>query len=123
MLLLLLACTLATVAAASAPPPPNVLLIVADDYGHNDIGYQQNAPTTSNLNPHGFNTTNVPLLTPTLDRLAAEGMKLNNYYVQPVCSPTRGTILTGRYPSHTGIGPDVIRPTHPYAMPKREGKV
>lgn len=40
--------------------------------------------------------------------------------VQPLCSPTRGTIMTGRYPSHTGIGPNVIRPVHAYAMPKRE---
>ena len=109
-----------SVEATTSTPPPHVLLIVADDYGHNDIGYQQNSPTTSNLNPNGLNTTNVKLLTPTLDRLASEGMKLNNYYVQPLCSPTRGTILTGRYPSHTGIGPNVIRPTHPYAMPKRE---
>ena len=48
----------------------------------------------------------VELQTPVLDRLAAEGAKLENYYVQPLCSPTRGTFMTGRYPSHTGIGPD-----------------
>ena len=40
--------------------------------------------------------------------------------VQPLCSPTRGTIMSGRYPSHTGIGPNVIRPVAPYAMPKDE---
>ena len=37
------------------------------------------------------------LQTPTIDSLAAQGLKLENYYVQPVCSPTRGTFLTGRY--------------------------
>jgi arylsulfatase A-like enzyme len=41
-------------------------------------------------------------------------------YVQPLCSPTRGTIMTGRYPSHTGIGPDVLVENVPYGMPGRE---
>ena len=64
---------------------PHVLLVVADDYGWNDVGYHQSNKTT-----------NVPLKTPTLDRLASEGRKLERYYVQPLCSPTRGTILTGK---------------------------
>jgi arylsulfatase A-like enzyme len=42
------------------------------------------------------------------------------YYVQPLCTPTRGAIMTGRYPSHTGLGPDVIHQQQPFAMPKRE---
>ena len=87
-------------------------------YGWNDVGYHQNKP--SSANPAGDSTTNVVLKTPVIDRLASEGRKLELYYVQPLCSPTRGTILSGRYPSHTGIGPDVIKPTHPYAMPKKE---
>ena len=58
--------------------------------------------------------------TPNIDRLSAEGVRLESYYVQPLCSPTRGTIMTGRYVSHTGIGPNVIKPTAPYAMPKAE---
>lgn len=53
-------------------------------------------------------------------RLAKEGVRLEMYYVQPVCSPTRGAIMTGRYPSHTGIGPAVIPPAAPYGMPKEE---
>jgi len=74
----------------------------------------------SSANPAGARTTRDKIPTPNLDRLAAEGTRLENYYVQPVCSPTRGTILSGRYPSHTGIGPDVIRPSHPYGMPLSE---
>ena len=58
--------------------------------------------------------------TPTLDRLASEGCKLDAYYVQPLCSPTRATIMTGRYPHHTGVGPDVIEVHHPYGVPARE---
>lgn len=59
---------------------PHILFILADDYGYNDIGY------------HG-----AEIKTPQLDRLAAGGVKLENYYVQPICSPTRSQLMTGRY--------------------------
>ena len=70
---------LAGAVPGTAAKSPHVLLVVADDYGWNDVGYHQ-----SNA------TTNVALKTPTLDRLASEGRKLERYYVQPLCSPTRG---------------------------------
>ena len=73
---------------------PHVLLVVADDYGWNDVGYHQSNETT-----------NIPLKTPTLDRLASEGRKLERYYVQPLCSPTRGTILTGKLQITVGAVP------------------
>ena len=82
------------------------------------MGYHQNA--VSPANPSGLNTTNGYIMTPNIDALAAQGIKLENYYVQPLCSPTRGTVMTGRYPSHTGVGPNVIRPTHPYGLPGDE---
>ena len=59
---------------------PNILFLLADDYGYNDIGY------------HGSE-----IRTPILDDLAAEGVKLENYYVQQVCTPTRSQLLSGRY--------------------------
>jgi len=40
--------------------------------------------------------------TPNIDDLANSGVILNNYYVLPICSPTRSAIMTGRYPIHTG---------------------
>ena len=40
--------------------------------------------------------------TPNIDRLASEGVILDNYYVQPICSPTRSALMSGRYPIHTG---------------------
>ena len=83
-----------------------------------DVGYHQNA--VSPANPFGLNTTNGYIMTPNIDALAAQGIKLENYYVQPLCSPTRGTVMTGRYPSHTGVGPNVIRPDHPYGLPGDE---
>ena len=60
---------------------PNIVFILADDYGFRDVGY------------HG----STALKTPTLDRLAATGVKLENYYVQPICTPSRSQLLSGRY--------------------------
>jgi len=59
---------------------PHVLFVLADDYGFNDIGY------------HGSE-----IRTPNLDKLAIGGVRLENYYVQPICSPTRSQLLSGRY--------------------------
>ena len=59
---------------------PNFIFIVADDLGYNDVGY------------HGSE-----IKTPNIDKLAMSGVRLENYYVQPVCTPTRGQLLTGRY--------------------------
>ena len=59
---------------------PNIVFILADDYGYHDVGY------------HGSE-----IKTPTLDSLAAEGVTLESYYVQPICTPTRSQLLSGRY--------------------------
>ena len=76
--------------------PPNVLLILTDDQGWGDVGC--------------YGATD--LETPNLDRLAAGGMRLTNFYANcPVCSPSRAALLTGRYPESVGV-PGVIR-THP----------
>ena len=82
---LALALALAALALASARPP-NVVLLVLDDVGHADVGYHNSSWPT----PH-------------LDALAAGGVKLERMYVQPVCSPTRSALMTGRYPFHTGM--------------------
>ncbi|XP_045159647.1 arylsulfatase J-like [Mercenaria mercenaria] len=65
---------------------PHILFIIADDLGFNDVGY------------HGSE-----IKTPNLDTLATTGVRLENYYVQPICTPTRGQLLTGRYQIHTGL--------------------
>ena len=86
------------------PQPPNLVLIIVDDYGHTDIGY------------HNENYDNL-LRTPTLDALAADGVKLEGYYVQPICTPTRSQLLSGRYQIHTGLQHSVIHPNQPYGLP------
>ena len=68
-----------------AEKPPNIVFVLADDYGYHDIGY------------HGSR-----IRTPNLDRLSAEGVRLENYYVQPICTPTRSQLMSGRYQIHTG---------------------
>lgn len=69
---------------------PNFVLIFADDLGYGDIG--------------GFGMKESPFKTPNLDRMASEGAKLTSFYVPtPYCAPSRGTILTGRYPFRHGV--------------------
>ena len=75
-----ISCLFITICTVYADSRPHILLIVADDYGFNDIGY------------HGSK-----IHTPNLDKLANEGVKLENYYVQPICTPTRSQLMSGRY--------------------------
>eukprot|EP00039_Didymoeca_costata_P021636 m.345041 g.345041 ORF g.345041 m.345041 type:complete len:597 (+) comp25690_c0_seq1:166-1956(+) len=77
----------------AAPLKPHIVFFLADDYGFADVSYH----TTM----YG-NSSNV-IKTPNLDALAMQGVRLENYYVQPVCSPTRSCIMTGRYVIHTGV--------------------
>src|SRR5687768_1207622 len=67
---------------ASAAERPNVIFILADDLGRHDCGFMGGTE----------------IKTPHLDRLARSGAILDAFYVQPVCSPTRAALLTGRYP-------------------------
>jgi arylsulfatase A len=79
--------TLALVSSASAAERPNILLMVSDDQGWWDVGV--------NGNPD--------IETPTLDRLAREGVNLTRFYAAPVCSPTRAGLMTGRYALRAGV--------------------
>jgi len=68
-------------ALAQAPGRPNILLIVTDDVGYGDIG-SYGAPD---------------IKTPNLDRLAREGVRFTDFYAAPTCSPTRASLISGRY--------------------------
>ena len=72
---------------------PNILLIIGDDMGNEAFSC--------------FGLSDNPAKTPTLDDLCDQGVRFDNFWSQPVCSPTRATMLTGRYGFRTGVG----RPT------------
>ncbi len=74
-------------AFGASPARPNVLVVITDDQGYGDFGF------------HG----NPRIRTPNLDRLARESTRLGSFYVSPVCSPTRSSLMTGRYNYRTGV--------------------
>ena len=73
--------------SSAEPLHPNILLIVADDLGYSDVG-----------------SFGGEIATPTLDRLANEGLRLSNFHVLPSCSPTRSVLLSGTDNHVAGIG-------------------
>jgi arylsulfatase A-like enzyme len=73
--------------AAEIEQKPNVIIIMTDDQGIGDFGF----------------TGNPYIKTPVLDELASQSLNLTNFYVSPVCAPTRASLMTGRYSERTGI--------------------
>ncbi len=93
LLVLVVLSPLATLRAEPLPDnslqetaPPHILVILADDLGWHDVSY------------HGSE-----IETPQIDRIAREGVELDRFYVQPVCSPTRSGLMTGKSPLRLGI--------------------
>lgn len=73
-------------AARQVAPRPNIVYIMSDDQGWKDVGF------------HGSD-----IKTPNLDRLARGGARLERFYTEPFCTPTRAALLTGRYPFRYGL--------------------
>jgi arylsulfatase I/J len=82
---------------------PNILYIVADDLGFADVGFRGS-----------------DILTPNIDRLATEGAILQNFYTQPLCTPTRAALMTGRYPLRYGLQVGVIPSGGKYGLAQDE---
>jgi arylsulfatase A-like enzyme len=107
--LLLLLCW-ASISSADDPSsraervsPPNIVILLADDLGWNDVGF------------HG-----APIETPHIDSLAREGVELDRFYSQPICTPTRAALLTGRSPLRAGLVFGVARPWDYFGLPAAE---
>ena len=99
-LLTILLLSFTTVIAADKP---NIIYILADDLGWADVGW------------HGGE-----IKTPHLDKLAEGGAKLEQFYVLPVCTPTRAALMSGRYPIRHGLQVSVVRPWAQYGLPLDE---
>ncbi|MFK8050703.1 MAG: sulfatase [Halioglobus sp.] len=85
MLALLSACNSLPIAeppGKDQPPSPNFIVVMTDDQGYNDIGVYGSRD----------------IRTPTLDRMAKEGIRFTSFYAQPICGPSRAALLTGSYP-------------------------
>jgi len=78
---------------------PNIVYIVADDLGWKDVGF------------HGSD-----IRTPNLDKLATNGLRLEQFYAQPMCTPTRAALMTGRYPIRYGLQTAVIPSSATYGL-------
>jgi len=86
----------AAVLRAAGPRPPNFVFLLADDLGYADLGC------------YGSDK----IATPHLDRMAAEGIRFNDFYTgEPVCTPTRAALMTGCYPKRVGLHQHVLFPT------------
>jgi arylsulfatase A-like enzyme len=88
---------------AQTPRRPNVVLLLADDLGSRDLGCY-----------------GAEIETPSIDRLASQGMRFERGYSFSVCSPTRSALMTGRSPMRLGVIYTVIRPWSNYGVPLNE---
>ncbi|HEX3868958.1 MAG TPA: sulfatase-like hydrolase/transferase [Pirellulales bacterium] len=102
-LALLLAMPTALQAAGARNEKPNIVFFLIDDLGYADCGF--NGGTE--------------IQTPNIDRLARQGTVLESHYVQPVCSPTRAALMTGRYATRTGVY-TIVRPHAAWGLPLEE---
>ncbi|MEY2750098.1 MAG: Arylsulfatase [Verrucomicrobiota bacterium] len=89
--------------SALAAPRPDIVFLLIDDLGFADCGFNGGQQ----------------IKTPNIDRLAKAGAVLEHHYVQPVCSPTRSTLLTGRYPTRTGVY-SIVSPHAAWGLPLAE---
>ncbi|MBA3482364.1 MAG: arylsulfatase [Pirellulales bacterium] len=101
--LCLLTASTSSVSAAESKRP-NIVYFLVDDLGREDCGFMGGKE----------------IRTPHIDKLAAAGAKLDAYYVQPLCSPTRAALLTGRYPMRHGLQVGVVKPWARYGLPLDE---
>ncbi len=102
-LLAVAAVVLGLPAASAAADRPNIIFIMADDLGNADLGYRGS-----------------DIQTPNIDQLANNGVRLESFYGQQVCTPARAALMTERYPMRYGLQTLVIFPSHTYGLPADE---
>ena len=98
-----IACLCAGLASAQTTKRPDIVFFLIDDLGYADCGFNGGKE----------------IRTPNIDRLARSGAVIESHYVQPVCSPTRATLMTGRYPTRTGVY-TIVSPGAGWGLPLAE---
>ena len=98
-----LVCLCACPTSAQTTKQPDIVFFLIDDLGFADCGFNGGKE----------------IKTPNIDRLARSGAIIESHYVQPVCSPTRSTLMTGRYPTHTGVY-TIVSPGAGWGLPLAE---
>lgn len=92
-----------SISPAQTARQPNIVYIVADDLGWKDVGFQGS-----------------DIRTPNLDKLAQQGVRFTEFYAQPMSTPTRAALMTGRYPLRYGLQTIVIPSGHTWGLPTDE---
>ena len=87
-------------AVIASATKPNILMFVIDDLGWNDTSYKGS-----------------DIVSPTIDKLATQGIRLQQYYLQRLCSPSRAALMAGRYPYNMGLAHTVISNGFPISLP------
>lgn len=111
-----MACCTAVLSVAYGDRPPNIILFVIDDLGWGDLAF-------SNLADDRTSGGHAEYSTPALDRLSSEGIVLNHYYVNQLCSPTRTSLLSSRNAYNLGLANGVITNGHPVALRTNESTI
>ena len=91
--------------AAAAETRPHVVFVMLDDVGFNDVGYA---------------SSDLGAMTPFLDGLMADGVRVDRLYGQQVCTPSRAAMLTGKLPIHLELQHWQVAPSEPWGLPTRE---
>eukprot|EP00606_Chrysophyceae_sp_TOSAG23-5_P000042 GSChrysophyteH2.ASY1.ANO1.1310.1 assembled CDS len=103
---LALCCACATAPTAASRRPQVILHILADDLGWAELGYHNEEARIAG-----------DVVTPNIDRLASEGLELDRFYTEKICSPSRSSLLSGRHGIHVNqqnVYPEVHNPEDPY---------
>jgi arylsulfatase A-like enzyme len=111
----LIAAAISFFSFAKAKEKPNIVLIMADDLGWADVSYNQTAELRAERDDLAR--------TPNIDRLCEQGLRFDRFYAQPICTPTRAALMTGRYSWRSGMASGVVLNHLEYGLPLDETTV